>query len=49
MEAQVLPSRRDTLGGAGGVRALYICIQLYIDQLSPADPLIPSIALASRT
>ena len=37
-------------GGAGGVRALYICIQqLYIDELSPANPLIPSIALASRT
>ena len=49
MEAQVLPSRRDTLGVAGGVRALYICIQLYIDELSPANPLIPSIALASRT
>ena len=49
MEAQVLPSRRDTLGGAGGVRALDICIQLYIDELSPANPLIPSIALASRT
>ena len=48
-EAQVLPSRRDTLGGAGGVRAFYICIQLYIDELSPANPLIPSIALASRT
>ena len=28
----------------------YICIiQLYIDELSPANPLIPSIALASRT
>ena len=40
MEAQVLPSRRDTLGGRG-VRALYICIQLYIDELSPANPLIP--------
>ena len=49
MEAQVLPSRRDTLGGAGGVRALCICIQLYIDELSPANPLNPSIALASRT
>ena len=50
MEAQVLPSRRDTRGGgAGGVRALYICIRLYIDELSPANPLIPSIALASRT
>ena len=36
-------------GGAGGVRALYICIQLYIDELSPANPLIPTIALASRT
>ena len=36
-EAQVLPSRRDTLGGAGGVSALYICIQLYIDELSPAN------------
>ena len=48
-EARVLPSRRDTLGGRGGVRALYICIQLYIDELSPANPLIPSIALASRT
>ena len=49
MEAQVLSSRRDTLGGAGGVRALYICIQLYIDELSPAHPVIPSSALASRT
>ena len=50
MEAQVLPSRCDTLGGgAGGARALYICIQLYIDELSPANPLTPSIALASRT
>ena len=29
--------------------ALYICIQLYIDELSPANPLNPSIALASRT
>ena len=48
-EARVLPSHRDTLGGRGGVRALYICIQLYIDELSPANPLIPSIALASRT
>ena len=48
-EAQVLPSRRDTLGGAGGVRALYICIQLYIDEFSPANLLNPSIALASRT
>ena len=36
-------------GGGGGVRALYICIQLYIHELSPANPLIPSIALASRT
>ena len=36
-------------GGGGGVRALYICIQLYIDELSPANPLFPSIALASRT
>ena len=36
-------------GGWGGVRALYICIQLYIDELSPANPPIPSIALASRT
>ena len=36
-------------GGGGGGRALYICIQLYIDELSPANPLIPSIALASRT
>ena len=36
-------------GGRGGVRALYICIQLYIDELSPTNPLIPSIALASRT
>ena len=36
-------------GGRGGVRALYICIQLYIDELSPANPLNPSIALASRT
>ena len=49
MEAQVLPSRCATLGGAGGVRALYICIQLYIDELSPANLLIPSIALVSRT
>ena len=28
---------------------LRLCIQLYIDELSPANPLIPSIALASRT
>ena len=52
MGAQVLPSRRDTLGGGGaggGVRALYVCIQLHTDELSPANPLIPSIALASRT
>ena len=50
LEAQVLLSRCDTLGGAGGgVRALYICAQLYIDELSPTNPLIPSIALASRT
>ena len=41
MEAQVLPSRRDTLGRAGGVRALYICIQLYIDELSPANLCTP--------
>ena len=33
-------------GGLGGVRALYICIQLYIDVLSPTNPLIPSIALS---
>ena len=49
MGAQVLPSRRDTLGGGRGVRALYICIQMYIDELSPTNPLVPSIALASRT
>ena len=49
MEAQVLPSRHDTLGGSGGVRALCICIQLYTDELSPTNSLIPSIALASRT
>ena len=36
-------------GAAGGVRALYICIQLYIDELSPTNPLIPSSVLASRT
>ena len=49
MGAQVLPSRHNTLGGAGGVRALYVCIQLNLDELSPTNPLIPSIALASRT
>ena len=35
-------------GGAGGVRVLYICIQLYTDELSPTNPLIPSITLAPR-
>ena len=35
--------------GGRGVRALYICVRMYIDELSPANPLIPSIALASRT
>ena len=42
------PFRRAAIRwGAGGVRASYICIQLYIDELSPTNPLIPSIALAS--
>ena len=49
MEAQVLPSRRDTLWGGKGVRALYIFIPLYIDELSPALPPIPTNALASGT
>ena len=35
--------------GGAGVRALYICMQMYIDELSPTNPLFPSIALASRT
>ena len=35
-------------GRGGGVRTLYICIHPYIVELSPANHLVPSIALASK-
>ena len=47
MEAQVLPLRRDTLGGAGrGNGLVYLYTAVYTIH---ANPVIPSIALVSRT